>query len=238
MKRILPVIICILMLFCSNLQAEVLRTAAGAGYKKFVERWATLYQDQSGKKVERIYGNMGQVTAQVKQGGGICIVVGDKSYLASHGLPIGSYITIGQGRPVLVTRKGLTLTSLAELKQADFARIAAPDFSKAIYGRAAQQILSQPTYHQVLAKVMAVGTVPRSGAYALSGEVDAAFVNMSFALANRNKFGSLLELTSGFEPIEIVAGIITGCEKKAEVGIFTSLLQSEAMQANKLAAGL
>ena len=238
MKRIIPALICFLLLFCSTLQAEVLRTAAGAGYKKFVEGWATLYQDQSGQKIERIYGNMGQVTAQIKQGGGICVVVGDKAYLASHGLPIGSFLAIGQGRPVLVTRKGLTLTGLDDLKKAAFGRIAAPDFSKAIYGRAARQLLSQPQYQQVLSKVMTVGTVPRSGAYAISGEIDAAFVNMSFALANRDKFGSMLELTSGFEPIEIVAGIITGCEEKTEVGVFTHLLQSEAMQANKLAAGL
>ncbi len=227
-----------IMVSVTSAQAAVLRTASGAGYKKIVEQWATLYEQTTGHKAERIYGNMGQISAQVKQGGGICLVVGDKSYLSRAALPIQSFVLLGQGRPVLVSRKGLTLSSVADLAKPEFARISAPDYQKAIYGRAAHQILSQKQYLGILDKVMPVGTVPRSGAYAISGEVDAAFVNMSFAMANKDKFGSMLELTAGFEAIEIVAGIIKGCETQAEVGEFVSLLSSDSMQANRVAAGL
>ena len=219
-------------------QAETLRTAAGAGYKKVVEQWAHLYEKKTGDKVERIYGNMGQVTAQVKQGGGICLVIGEKSYLSSHGLPIVSYRSIGTGRPVLVTRKGLTLSRVEDLNNAEFKRIVAPDYEKAVYGRAAHQILDHDNYRHILDKTMPVGTVPRSGGYAISGEVDAAFINMTFALANQDKFGSLVELTEGFQPIEIVVGTLSGCEEKTEVKQFVELLQGDAMQANKAAAGL
>jgi molybdate transport system substrate-binding protein len=227
-----------LLTFAVAAQAEGLRTAAGAGYKKFVEQWTHLYEDSTGTKVERIYGNMGQVTAQIMQGGGICLVVGDKSYLSTHGLPIAEYVHVGQGRPVLVTRQGLTISTFDDLSRAEFERISAPDFEKAIYGRAARQILAQKRYQQIRDKVMPVGTVPRSGAYAISSEVDAAFINLSYALANKDKFGSMLELTSGFEPIEIVAGIIKGCEDRADLKQFIELLQSDVMNNNRVAAGL
>ncbi len=220
-------------------QAETLRTASGAGYKKVVEQWARLYELQPGAdQVERVYGNMGQITAQINQGGGICLAIGDKSYLSTHGLPIVSYAHIGRGRPVLATRKGLTVKALADLAKPDFERISAPDFKKAIYGRAARQILEQEQYRAIKKKVMQVGTVPRSGTYAISGEVDAAFINLSFALANQDKFGSVLELTTGFKPIEIVAGILDGCENNPEVVRFLDLLKSDPMRAYLVAAGL
>ena len=218
--------------------ADVLRTASGAGYKKLVEQWAALYEEKTGAKVERIYGNMGQLSAQVKQGGGICLMVGDKAFLDRPDLPISSFVPIGKGRPVLVTRKGLKIDSIADLSKAEFSRVSAPDFSKAIYGRAAYQILNQPQYKGFLEKVMAVGTVPRSGAYAVSGEVDAAFVNMTYAMANKDKFGSILELKEGFTPIKIVAGIVTGCDDLTEVHQFVSLLDSDSMQAKIVVAGL
>ena len=226
------------MVLAAPVQAETLRTAAGAGYKKVVEQWSHLYEKKTGGSVERIYGNMGQVTAQVKQGGGICLVIGEKSYLSSHGLPIVSFRSIGKGRPVLVTRKGLTLSRVEDLKNAEFKRIAAPDYEKAVYGLAAHQILDRDGYRRILDKTMAVGTVPRSGGYVISGEVDAAFINMTFALANREKFGSMIELTEGFKPIEIVVGTISGCEEKNEVKQFVGLLQSDALQSSKAAAGL
>lgn len=233
-------LILILMIISTAIsaRADVLRTAAGAGYKKVVEQWASLYEETTGEKTERIYGNMGQVTAQIKQGGGICLVIGDKSFLSRAALPISSYVTLGQGRPVLVTRKGLTLTSVADLEKPEFARISSPDYIKAIYGRAAHQVLRQDQYKGILSKVIAVGTVPRSGAYAIRSEVDAAFVNMSFALANKEKFGSMLELTEGFAPIEIVVGIIQGCETRSAVASFVGLLDSDVMQKHRVAAGL
>jgi molybdate transport system substrate-binding protein len=228
----------IVVLFASSVQADPLRSAAGAGYKRFVEKWANLYEKTSNKAMERIYGNMGQVTAQVKHGGGICVVVGDRSYLSSHDMPISRYIGIGRGRPVLVSRKGLTLSSVEDLKKPEFVKVAAPDFTKAIYGRAAHQILTSGGYDAVLAKTMEAGTVPRSGAYAISGEVDAAFINLSFALANQDKFGSMVELTKGFEPIEIAAGIVSGCEENADLKAFLDLLATPAMKKNVTEAGL
>ena len=237
-KRTFMMMIWVLIGLCCNVQAESLRTASGAGYKKIVEQWAGLYEQETGKKIERIYGNMGQVTAQVQHGGGICLVIGDKSYLSSHNMPVQQYIAIGQGRPALVTRKGLTLASVADLAKPEYAKISAPDFQKAIYGKAAYQLLTAGGYDDILKKVIEAGTVPRSGAYSISGEVDASFINLTFALANRDKFGSIIELKEGFQPIEIVAGIINGCEDDPEVAAFIRLLDTDSMREKLSAAGL
>jgi molybdate transport system substrate-binding protein len=225
-------------LFVTQTQASPLRTAAGAGYKNLVEQWAQLYEQQTGRSVERIYGNMGQVAAQIEHGGGICLVVGDKQMLSARQLPIGRFIIIGQGHPVLVSRKGLKLTDVADLNDPRFVRISAPDYKKAIYGRAAQQILEAGAYAQAAAKVIQAGTVPRSGAYVIRGEVDAAFVNKSYARANSDKFGSMLELYEGFSPIEIAAGVIEGCEASTDVAAFIALLETETLKSKIAAAGL
>ncbi len=236
--RKLTYIYMVLLLTSTSAIAADLRTASGAGYKTIVEQWAQQYEKSSEQKVERIYGNMGQIMAQAQHGGGICLVIGDKNFLTTHKLAAARYVTIGTGRPVLVTRKGLELTKLSDLMDARFAKIAAPDFSKAIYGRAAKQILENKGYADVLAKTMEAGTVPRSGGYAINGQVDAAFINMSYALANRDKFGSMLELTEGFEPIEIVAGVIVGCENNANVAAFLDQLNTDSMVRKVAAAGL
>jgi molybdate transport system substrate-binding protein len=235
-----PIVISLvfILFFTVQVQAEALRTASGAGYKKLVEHWAQLYEEETGRQVERVYGNMGQITAQIQHGGGICLAVGDRAMLTGRQMPISSFVVIGQGHPVLVSRKGLKLAAVSDLNGPDFGRISAPDYQKAIYGRAAQQILESGGYAAAAAKVIQAGTVPRSGAYAIRGEVDAAFVNKSYAMANSDKFGSLLELNEGFSPIEIVVGVIDGCENNVDVAAFIALLESETMQAKIAAAGL
>jgi molybdate transport system substrate-binding protein len=237
MKRVFLSLVLILLV-AVQVQAEPLRTAAGAGYKNLVEKWAQLYEQQTGNQVERVYGNMGQIVAQINHGGGICLAVGDKQMLMTRQLPISRFVAIGQGHPVLVSRVGLQLTSVADLNGPEYSRISAPDYEKAIYGRAAQQVLQAGGYTDAEAKVIQAGTVPRSGAYAISGEVDAAFVNKSYATANSDKFGSLLELKEGFSPIEIVVGVIEGCETSADVAAFIALLETEAMKTEIAAAGL
>lgn len=210
--------------------AEPLRTAAGAGYKNVVEDWAVIYEKTTSQKSERIYGNMGQITAQITHGSGVCVVIGDKAYLSKTDLPISVFYEIGVGRPTLVTKAGLKAEKVADLKKAEFKKIAAPDFNKAIYGKAAYQILKSGGYDDILSKVMEAGTVPRSGAYTISGETDASFINLTFAIANKSKFGSVTELTEGFEPIEISAGVLNGCEDNENVKTFIGLLDSVEMK--------
>ena len=236
-KNLLTVLVCLLF-FVTTASAAELRVASGAGYKRVIEQWAKLYEKSSGNKIERMYGNMGQVMAQVQHGGGICVVVGDKSYLTEHELAASKYTPVGVGRPVLVSRKGLKLASLEDLKKKEFARISAPDFEKAIFGKAAKQILDSFGYKDILDKTIQAGTVPRSGAYAIKGEVDAAFINMTYALANRDKFGSMLELTQGFSAIEIAAGVLDGCEGEQAVKHFIALLKTDVMAKKIAAAGL
>jgi len=228
MKKFLLIFI-LTALFAVTANAENIRIASGAGYKKLVEQWAKIYEADGGK-AERIYGNMGQVTAQVRHGGGICIVVGDKRYLSAQNLPISQFFKIGEGKPALVTRKGLKAEKLEDLKKDEFKKIAAPDFKRAIYGRAAKEILSHFKYDSILRKTIEAGTVPRSGAYSISGQTDASFINLTYAIANKEKFGSVLLLKDGYKKIEIVAGIIKNCMNSNDVKQFLNLLETKKLQ--------
>ena len=62
--------------------AQNLLIAAGAGYKRPLGELCAAFQKQSGIKVEQVYGNMGNIVAQTKQGDDIAIIFGDQAFLA------------------------------------------------------------------------------------------------------------------------------------------------------------
>jgi molybdate transport system substrate-binding protein len=211
--------------------ADGLLVAGGAGYKTLVEDWANLYESTTGKKIERMYGNMGQVTAQVKLGGGICAVVGEDSFLKSSGINFASYNPIGKGILVLAYRKGLTIASEKDLLKPEFAKVAIPDVEKAIYGKAGKQLLTNTgMMTEIEPKLIPAGTVPRSGSYVLTGEADAAFINITFANANKDKLGSFIVIEKGYTPLEITAAVLPECTENAELKSFLGLLSTPEMK--------
>ena len=226
-------LVMMLLVFAVSLSvyAEDLRIAAGAGYKNLVENWAQLYESKTGKKVERMYGNMGQVAAQVKLGGGICGVIGEEGFLKTSGVNYVSYSPIGKGILVLATRKGLTITSPEDLTKPEFAKIAIPDTQKAIYGKAGLQLINNKKIAaEVSPKLTPAGTVPRSGSYAVTGEADAAFINITFANANKDKLGTILMITEGYNPLDITEATVAGCENNADLKEFIGLLSTPEMK--------
>ena len=211
--------------------AADLRVSAGAGYKSLVEDMAAYYETKTGKKLERMYGNMGQVTAQVKLGGGICAVIGEESFLKSSGVPYTSYNPIGKGVLAIITRKGLNITSPEDLKKPEFAKIAIPDTEKAIYGKAGAQLMKNTGMTEALEKKLIPGqTVPQSGSYVLSGEADAAFVNITFAGTNKDNIGSFIEVTKGYSPLEISMATLTDCPAPEELKQFIGMLGTPEMK--------
>ncbi|WP_277655741.1 molybdate ABC transporter substrate-binding protein [Seleniivibrio woodruffii] len=226
MKKILLTVLAVAV-FSFSAYAEDLRIAAGAGYKNLVEDLASIYEAKTGKKAERMYGNMGQVAAQVKLGGGICLVIGEEAFLKASGVAYSSYTPIGKGVLTLVTRKGLTAKTPEDIRKPEFAKIALPDTEKAIYGKAGLQFLkSTGLYADVEKRIIPAATVPQSGAYALSGEVDAAFVNTTFAGANKDNLGSVIDIEKGYSPLEINAATLPDCRLTDEVKSFLDAISS------------
>ena len=62
--------------------------------------------------------------------------------------------------------------------------------------------------------------------YVLQGEVDAGFVNWQAAQKNRAKLGGVMVIEEGYEPIEMVAAVVAGAEKDADVRNFLGCLAS------------
>ena len=75
-------------------------------------------------------------------------------------------------------------------------------------------------------KLLGVSGVPQVMSYVLQGEVDAGFVNWQAAQKNRAKLGGVMAINEGYEPIEMVAAVVAGAEKDADVRKFLGCLAS------------
>lgn len=223
-------VVLILSILAFALNAQVLKVAAGAGYKKPLMELITKYQ-ANGKHIEPFFGNMRQVSAQAKQSD-IAIIVGDKNFLSKKsGLKFKRYLTIGKGKVVIAYPKNSTLSSSAQLMQKGVKKISIPQPKKAIYGIAGLEFLKNAKiYDGVKNKLYIVSTVPQAMTYVITGEVDAGIVNLTAALANKDKIGGFLEVKEDFyTPIDIVAGVLPTCNDK-KCRDFLDFLQTKESQ--------
>lgn len=210
--------------------ASNLMIAAGAGYKRPVTELAHVYEQQTHQKMDLIFGNMAQVSMQAEQTDDISVIVGDKSFLKSTAkLNFSGFTKLGMGKLVLAYRKGLKLSSPSDLVNTEFTRIALPDMKKAIFGKAADEYMTNTGMKQRLAsKLMSVSSVPQVSAYLISGEVDAGFLNLTDVLAIQNKIGGYVLIDQKqYQPIMIAAGVIKTHAHDEQVKSFTAFLQSQ-----------
>jgi len=212
---------------------EGLTVAAGAGYKRLVEQLCTAFTAKTGLPVEQIFGNMGQITAQAKESSAIDFIMGDKSFLDATTLSFSEEHTIGKGKLIAAVAKGVNIKSLDELSDPAVTRIAQADSKKAIYGLAATEFFTNKGIgEKIQAKLLVVGTVPQVTAYVVSGEVDIGFINMTEALAIKEKVGLLIPVDEKlYSAILIVAKRLKQSPNGKAAGSFVSFLQSEEAQA-------
>ncbi len=191
----------------SSWGAEDLMIAAGAGYKHMLDDACAAFTAQTGIQVSKVYGNMGQIIAQAKEGGNFDFVIGDKHHLENKGLVFSGEYILGKGKLVAVVPKGSSIQSLDDLTSPTVKRVAMPDSTKAIYGHAATEYLQHKGLLEKLQpKLLVVGTVPQVSAYVLSGEVDLGFINMTDALVIAPKIGKIIPVNEQlYSPILIVA---------------------------------
>jgi molybdate transport system substrate-binding protein len=212
--------------FCTAAQAEPLMVASGAGYKKFVSDLAAAYEQHSGKKLELVFGNMGQVAAQAKGSGKIHIIVGEKGFLQQSGLPLASFVDLGRGILVLAWPKAGHALTLADLTKPEIRRIAMPDEKKAIYGKAGAEALAKAGLtEKVKDKLLVVATVPQVTSYLALGEVDAGLANLTDVMSLGGQIGGYVKVDpSLYAPIVIGAAVLEAGKGDAEVRAFTGFL--------------
>jgi molybdate transport system substrate-binding protein len=206
--------------------AQTLTVAAGAGYKKPVTALAKAFEAAGGGRTELLFGNMGQLITQAKGSGVIDIMVGEKGFLEASGLHFAGQTPLGRGVLVVAWPKGKTLAAPADVAKPEVTRLAMPDPSKAIYGKAASQYLQKAGLEQAVAgKLLVVATVPQVTAYLQSGEVDAGFVNRTDVMGLGEAIGGFLEIDPKlYDPIELAALVLADSGNKAGAAAFASFL--------------
>ncbi len=210
------------------LAQESLHLAAGAGYKRLVQEICTAFTAQSGIKVQLVFGNMGQIVPQVREGGDFDFILGDKSHLEAANLAFAGEHVLGKGRLVAAVAKGSSLMGLNGLTDPAVSRIAIADAKKAIYGRAAAEYFANSGLEEKIQdKVLVVGTVPQVSAYVISGEVDVGFINLTEALAIEGKIARLLPVDEQlYSPVLIVAYRLQQSPHGKAAEAFISFLES------------
>lgn len=215
-------------------QAEPLTVASGAGYKKLVLELAAAFEAKTGKKVELIFGNMGQVVAQAKASGKVHMIIGEQSFLKQAGLALASFTEMGRGTLVVAWPKGQQLASLEDLAKPDVKRVAMPDPAKAIYGIAGKEALARAGLAEKLGgKLLVVATVPQVTTYVVTGEVDAGLTNLTDVMGLGGQIGGFFKVDQTlYTPISIGAGVLAGSQSQ-EAAAFVAFLGSA--QARELA---
>jgi molybdate transport system substrate-binding protein len=201
-----------------SVNADNLKVAAGAGYKKVVMKVIKEYE-KNGKKIDGFFGNMRQVSAQAKQTD-IALIIGDKNFLLKKsGLNIKEYTPIGEGKVVIAYPKGAKeIKSSNDLLKDEIKKIAMPQPKKAIYGIAGKEFLiNEKLYDKVKEKLYIVATVPQSLTYVIAGEVDASILNLTAALENKERIGGYFEVNpDSYSKIEIIAAKTNECNKECK----------------------
>lgn len=218
----------IFALFSQTARAADLTIVAGGGYKKPMQAIIADYEKTTGKKVDASYSNMRQILAQAKASSKIALVVGDKKFLNETKL-FATYQPIGQGKLVIAWANGSpAIQNAADLKNPHISRIAMPHAKKAIYGRAATQWLKSENLNTDLQEViMQASTIPQVSSYLVAREIDAGFINLTDAIGLGDRIGGYHVLAQGYEPIEIVAGIVQEHKDNPELIAFQRFLTSE-----------
>jgi molybdate transport system substrate-binding protein len=208
--------------------------AAGAGYKKMVNALNAAYRKKTGNTLDLIYGNMGRVTTLAKESGKVDIVLGDQQYLLHRAsLAVTDKTELGRGKLVLAFAKGSQFSKVADLDNPEAGRIAMPDASKAIYGKAAREYLTKTgRLPGIKPRLVEVATVPQVFSYLATGEVDMGFLNLTHALNVKDKLGGYEILDEkDYSPISIIAAILTSSENKERARAFIEFVKTDEAQA-------
>lgn len=202
----------------------------GAGYKNMVEALCAAFRAQGGAIEEMYGGHIGQMLVQIKQGSGVNVVVSDRGTLeaASAGVEFDLFEPLGDTPLVLAWRKGVTIEKPEDLERPEIESVCHPDGKSAIYGRAAVKFLETSGIGaRIAGKVSEVSSVPQVFAYLASGEMDAGFVNRVMIVNGGDKIGGSLEITEGYDPLDMVAAVVKGNAADPDVAGFLTFLRSD-----------
>ncbi len=230
-KHILVITILIAATNFSEIFAQEIMIAAGAGYKRPVTEIANNFEAHKNTKVTKVFGNIQMITNQARQTGEIACVIGDKKFLKRMESVVSftDYTKLGNGILVLAYRKGIEIKDVKDITSPKTESVFMPQETKAIYGIAGKEaLISLGLKDKIASKLTQVATVPQVVSYLLTGEADAGFINLTEALANKDKLGGYIIVPQeDYKPIEIVAGVVKGFEDKSSTKEFIQFIKTD-----------
>ena len=221
----------VLALVAVQVHAQGFMIASAAGYKKPVMAVLESFEKTTGIQTHAVYGNMQMVASQAKQSGEISCIIGDKKFLDKlcSTINFSDYHPVGKGVLVLAYRKGIRITKIEDLLAEKIQSLFIPQDGKAIYGVAGSEALkSYNLGRRITRKVTRVATVPQVVSYLLTGEADTGFINLTEALANKDRLGGYIVVPQNkYTEIRIVAGVVQGFCDKPDTKKFLNFIQSK-----------
>jgi len=227
MKFLLFITMTISCLFSSEIYI-----ASAAGYKRPINELAKLFEHEKNIKINPMFGNMQQISEQIKNSDKISIFFGDEDFINKLKIKYTTKVELGDGILVLVASQGKSILKIEDLLSENIKKIAMPDSKKTIYGIATNETLVHLRLQEKLhEKVMMFQTIPQVSSYIVSGDVDAGFINKTDYLGIKDKVGNSIEVNPKFyNPIKIVGVVLDG-KNNQEVQTFLTFLESPKAKA-------
>ena len=186
---------------------------SAAGYKLPVSEVIAFYEKEKPQnKINAVFGNMKMITTYVSQSDLVSLIVGDSGFIKKSGIRLEDSVKIGEGKLLLVYQPDYTISSVEDLTSSEIKRIGIPDPKKAIYGKAAVELLKAVgIYEKVKDKLIILKTVPQVSSYLKSGDIDVGLINVTDYVKLKNLGLESLNVDPDlYSKIVIQAGLING----------------------------
>ncbi len=219
-------------------EAKPLKVAAAADLVRAFTDVGKAYEDKTGKKVIFSFGSTGLLAKQIDEGAPFEVFAAANQSFADQVVKSGACFQEGQsiyarGRIVLWSKKTpAPFKSLADLKEARFAKVAIANPEHAPYGKAAKEALTASGVWDAISKKIVYGeNIQQTLQFAQTGNADAAVVALSLALAIDN--GTYVPIDPSLhQPLDQKLVVCKGSAKgatapRAEATAFAAYVSSE-----------
>jgi molybdate transport system substrate-binding protein len=227
------------MVVPKGVMGQSLTVAAAADLQAAMPELVELYQKQTGKTVQVVYGSSGNFYQQIQNGAPFDVFFSANldyaKKLEAAGLAEpGSLYEYATGKIVLWVPKD-SKVDLKEGVQAVLSRavvkVAIANPEHAPYGQAAVAAMQKAgVYEQVKGKLVLGENISQAASFVVGGAADAGIVALSLALSpNMKDKGRFVEVPAESYPaIEQACVIVKASQKKAEASVFLDLVKSAA----------
>ena len=217
--------------------AQAITVAAAADLQAVMPELTALYQKQSGKTVQVVYGSSGNFYQQIQNGAPFDVFFSAnldyaKRLEAAGLVEPGSLYEYATGKIVLWVPKDSKIdvgSGLKALLSPEVKKISIANPEHAPYGQAAVAAMQKAgVYDQLKSKLVLGENISQAASFVASGAADAGIVALSLALSpNMKDKGRYAEIPpADYPPIEQACVIVKASQKKPEAKGFLEFVKS------------